>query len=385
MLYSHKKSSILITSALLYLFTLALVVTVFHLLSTKTDAKIFKYLPAVVMIYAFSMFLASLNTFASNSEINAIYKLTKSNLLPAMLFLMLLQIDFRHFFKLGKSLLIAYVLAVTSIALAFIIVALGFGFSPEMSAAFGALAGSWMGGTANMIAVGSALHVSESAFAYALVVDSMNYTLWVMLLLFLVPFAHIFNKFTKSNEKLAYLDEIGCACSMGAKRYWLLIAFALGVSLVSQVIATNFVLLNKTTTIVLLASLFGILGSFTKLKEINGSSEVATTMLYIIIALIGSKAVIESFSGLGMYVLAGFSILLIHATLMIIGAKIFKLDLFSVAVASLANIGGVASAPILAATYNKNLVSVGVLMAIMGYLIGTFGGLFVGNILIGIT
>jgi len=68
--------------------------------------------------------------------------------------------------------------------------------------------------------------------------------------------------------------------------------------------------------------------------------------------------------------------------LMIIGAKIFKLDLFSVSVASLANIGGVASAPILAAAYDKSLVSIGVLMAIMGYIIGTFGGLVVGNILI---
>jgi len=374
----------LITSPIAYLLVLSLVVTIFHLLDSKTEFKLFKYIPAVVMIYAFSMFLASVNIFASNENINAIYKLTKTNLLPAMLFLMLLQVDFRHFFKLGKSLLISYVLAVLSIAFAFIVVSSLFNFNPQMSAAFGALAGSWMGGTANMIAVGSALHVPEDAFAYALVVDSVNYTLWVMLLLFLVPFANIFNKFTKSDENLAYLGEIGCACSMGAKRYWLLIALALGASLLSQIIATKFVFLNATTSMVLLSSLFGILGSFTKLKEINGSSEVATTMLYIIIALIGSKAVIDNFSGLGLYVFAGFTILVIHALIMIVGAKIFKLDLFSITVASLSNIGGVASAPILAATYNKNLVSVGVLMAIMGYLIGTFGGLFVGNILVGL-
>ena len=236
-----------------------------------------------------------------------------------------------------------------------------------------------------MIAVGSALEVSESAFAYALVVDSVNYTLWVMLLLFLVPFAGVFNKFTKSDENLAYLGEIGCACSMGAPRYWLLIALGLLVSFIAQVIAENFVILNQTTTVVLLASLFGVLGSFSKLREINGSSEVATTMLYIIIALIGSKAVIESFSGLGIYVFAGFVILVIHAIIMIVGARIFKLDLFSIAVASLSTIGGVASAPILAATYNKSLVSVGVLMAIMGYIIGTFGGLLVGNILVSVS
>jgi len=372
----------LISSPLLYLFTLAFIATAFSLLDSKVKLRIFKYIPAVVMIYASSMILAAMGTFEYNEEINAIYKLTKTNLLPAMLFLMLLQVDFRHFFKLGKSLLISYILAVTSLAFAFVVVALIFDFNQDMSSAFGALAGSWMGGTANMIAVGSALEVSEEAFAYALVVDSVNYTLWVMLLLFLVPFANVFNKFTKSDENLAYLGEIRCACTMGAKRYWLLIAIALVVSLVSQVLAEYIEFLNATTTIVLLATAFGILGSFTKLRSLNGSTEVATSMLYIIIALIGSKAIFESFSGLGVYVFAGFIILLIHAIIMVIGAKIFKLDLFSIAVSSLSNIGGVASAPILAAAYNKSLVSIGVLMAIMGYLIGTFGGLIVGNILI---
>ena len=371
-----------ITSPLFYLFTLAFIATFFHLLEQKTELKVFKFIPAVVMIYASTMFLASVGVFQSNEKIDAIYSLTKTNLLPAMLFLMLLQVDFRHFFRLGKSLLISYVLALISLTFGFVIVSLIFDFNSDMASAFGALAGSWMGGTANMIAVGSALGVSQEAFGYALVVDSVNYTLWVMLLLFLVPFSHIFNKFTKSHENMAYISDIGCACSMGAKKYWLLIFLALLVSLASQLLREYIEILNKTTTIVLLASLFGVLGSLTRLKEVNGSSEIATTMLYIIIALIGSKAVFDSFSGLGIYVLAGFVILLIHAFIMLIGAKIFRLDLFSIAVASLSNIGGVASAPILAATYNKSLVSVGVLMAIMGYLIGTFGGLLVGNILI---
>lgn len=372
----------MISNPLLYLFVLALIATAFNTLESKTNFKVFKYVPAVVMIYAFSMFLASVGTFDYNDEINTIYKLTKTNLLPAMLFLMLLRVDFRHFFKLGKSLIISYILAILSLACGFILVSIIFNFDNEMASAFGALAGSWMGGTANMIAVGSALGVSQEAFGFALIVDSVNYTLWVMLLLFLVPFAKVFNHFTKSDENMAYLGEIGCACNMGAKRYWLLIFFAIVVSAISQLLATQIEFLNSTTTIVLLASTFGVLGSFTKLKEMNGSSEVATTMLYIIIALIGSKAIFESFSEVGVYVLAGFLILVIHAILMVVGAKIFKLDLFSIAVSSLSNIGGVASAPILAAAYNKSLVSVGVLMAIMGYLIGTFGGLVVGKILI---
>jgi len=371
----------LIDSPLLYLFIVAVSVTFFHLLATKTKLAIFRFVPAVVMIYAFMMLLASLGTFAQSEAITHIYKLTKTNLLPAMLFLMLLEIDFSHFLRLGKKLIIAYILAVGSIMVAFFLVASLFHFSKDMAGAFGALAGSWMGGTANMVAVGSALGVSEDAFAYALVVDSVNYTLWVMLLLFLVPFAKFFNRFTKSEENLAYLSEVGCACSMGAKRYWLLIGLALFVSLASQLLAQYVIILNTTTSMVLFATLFGVAASFTRLREINGSSEVATTMLYILIALIGSRAVIENFSGLGVYVLAGFTILLLHAVMMGMGAKIFRLDLFSISVASLANIGGVASAPILAATYDKKLVSIGVLMAIMGYLIGTFGGLFVGEVL----
>jgi len=371
-----------ISSPLVYLFTLAFVATFFNLLEKKTKLKIFKFVPAVVMIYACSMFLATMGVFERNDAINNIYALTKTNLLPAMLFLMLLQIDFSHFFKLGRSLLISYTLAVISLACGFIIVSVVFNFNQESASAFGALAGSWMGGTANMIAVGSALEVSQEAYGYALIVDSVNYTLWVMLLLFLVPFASVFNRFTDAKRNEAIFSQIGCACTMGAKRYWLLIFLALVISLVSQMIATHVEVLNKTTTVVLLATVFGVLGSFTKLKSMNGSSEVATTMLYVLIALIGSKAVFESFSEVGVYVFAGFSILVIHALIMVLGAKIFKLDLFSIAVASLANIGGVASAPILAAAYNKSLVSVGVLMAIMGYLIGTFGGLFVGNILV---
>ena len=375
----------LITSPLFYLFTLAMLVTFFYLLESRSSLKIFEYIPAIVFIYGVSMLLASLGFFETNDAIYELYKRLKTNLLPAMLFLMLLQVDFRAFFKLGNSLIIAYLLALFSLGVAFVGVAVVFDFSPEIAAAFGALAGSWMGGTANMIAVGTALGVSEDAFAYALVVDSVNYTLWVMLLLFIVPFAKLFNSFTKSDVRLYALGEIGCACNVGTKRYWLLIAFALFISFLAQYLATFISFINATTTVVLLASLFGVLGSMSRLRNLNGSSEVATSMLYILIALIGSQAVIESFSGLGVYVLAGFSILLVHGLLMLLGARLFRLDLFSVSVASLANIGGVASAPILAATYNKSLVSIGVLMAIMGYLIGTFGGLFIGNILLAIS
>lgn len=373
----------MITEPLSYLLILALIATLLSGLEQKTKWSFFKFVPAVVLIYAFAMFFASFGLWESNKEISDVYKLAKTNLLPAMIFLMLLQVDIREFLKLGKKLIIAYSLAVLSIAFAFIFVSLTLSLDQDMLAAFGALAGSWMGGTANMVAVGAALGVSDEAFGYALIVDSFNYTFWVALLLFAVGFANVFNKFADAKPSEDIVNKIGCSCNMGAKRYWLLIVLSLAVSFISQVISHNVSIINSTTTMVITATLIGVFGSFTKLRELGGSSEVATSMLYMLVALIGSRAVFESFEGVGFYVFVGFMILVVHAIIMIIGAKIFKLDLFSISVASLSNIGGVASAPILAAAYNKSLVGVGVLMAIMGYIIGTFGGLFVGNILLG--
>lgn len=375
----------MISSPFFYLLSLAFIVTLFYLLESKVKLRLFEYIPGVVLIYAVSMLFASLGLFEKNEALQNIYTLTKTNLLPAMIFLMLLRIDLPAFARLGRALILAYILALLSLALAFIVVVYAFGFAPQSAAAFGALAGSWMGGVANMISVGEALGVSESAFAYIFVVDSVNYTLWVMFLLLIVPLAKKFNSYTNATQKPRDLDRLACACTMGAPRYWLLIALALGVSLLSQLFASWFVLLNSTTTMVLFATVLGVIGSMTPMKNMAGSQELATTMLYSIIALIGSQAVIESFSGIGVYVAAGFLILILHATIMVIGAKLLRIDLFTIAVASLANIGGVASAPILAASYHKSLVGVGVLMAIMGYLVGTFGGLLVGNILVEIS
>lgn len=373
----------MIASPLLYLLSLAFLVALIMFVEQRSRLKLFQFLPAVVMIYLLSMALASFGAFAQNEAIDAVYENAKKYLLPAMLFLMLLQVDIRDFFKLGKSLLIAYALAIFSIVFGFVTVSWAFSFDADMAGAFGALLGSWTGGMANMVAVGTALGVSQEAFGYALIVDSVNYTIWMMFLLFLTPFAHAFNNFTASHAQMAKLEAFNRVPLAQKKRYGLLLFLSALVSMsVHFLAASGFEILNYTTTTVILATVLGILGSFTKLKTINGSSLIGSVMLFMLIALIGSKALFENFSGVGVYVFAGFCILVIHTLMMVVGAKVFKLDLFSIAVASLANIGGVASASILAATYNKALVGVGVLMAVMGFIIGTFVGLMVGNFLI---
>jgi len=139
--------------------------------------------------------------------------------------------------------------------------------------------------------------------------------------------------------------------------------------------------LTTTTWIVIIATLTGISFAMTPLAKISGSSELANIMLYLIVALIASRANFTELTQAPLYIFAGFVIIAIHTTIMVIFAKLFKLDLFSLGVASLANIGGVASAPILASAYSKALIPIGVLMAMMGYILGTFGGLMVGKVL----
>jgi uncharacterized membrane protein len=143
--------------------------------------------------------------------------------------------------------------------------------------------------------------------------------------------------------------------------------------------------MTTTTWTVLIVTIFGVIAALTPMGRMSGSAEVATVMLYIIVALIASRADFADLTKAPIYILAGLVILAVHAALMTLVAKLFKLDLFTCGIASLANIGGVASAPILAAAYSQALIPIGVLMAMLGYIVGTGGGLLVGRILFGIS
>ena len=115
--------------------------------------------------------------------------------------------------------------------------------------------------------------------------------------------------------------------------------------------------------------------------KIKGTEEISNVMLYIVIALIASRADLGAVGNAPIWLLAGFVILLIHVAIMIALAKILKLDIFTCCVASLANIGGTATAPVLAGAYSNALVPVGIMMALLGYVIGTGGGLVVANLM----
>ena len=375
----------MITTPLLYLFSIALLAALLGTLEKVTKHKVFTFLPAVVLIYAAAMLLAQLGLWQESSAVHDSYKNVKTVLLPAMLFVMLLQIDLKAFMGLGRSLIIAYVTSVLSLSFAFIALFWLFSLNQDAAGVFATLAGSWTGGTANMLAVAGALDVREELMGYALIVDSIDYTLWVMTLLFLVAFAPAFNRWTKAPLRFKMLDEDKQEKQkIQLLPLILLFIFSIAIAYISNTLASLLSGLSQTTWSVLFATLFGLIGSRTPLKKIIGSPALSSAMLMFLIALIGSQAHLRGFGEVPLYLGVGLLILVLHAAIMVIVAKLFRLDLFSIGVASLANIGGVASAPILAAAYHRSLIGIAVLMAIMGYLIGTFAGLAIGYILQGI-
>lgn len=382
----------MIDNGFTYLTVLILIASSVVYIEKKSAYRLFDYLPAIVIIYFTVMVLSTLGLWEKSDSINYTYKTLKSNLLPAMIFLMLLSADMREIVKLGSKMLFTFILASFSIAVGFIGMFALFHtyFDPNAWKAFAALCGSWMGGTANMVAIQGALNLPDSAMGYTLLIDSVDYAIWVMLLLALVPFAHRFNRWSKSDTSI--IDEVGAKLEAKERAkepvdfasLFLLLGISLLVSAFSQYISvylptTSFV--TTTTWIVIISTLLGIIFAMTPIAKISGSSEIANIMLYLLVALIVSRANLGELTQAPLYIIAGFVILLIHLILMLIFAKLFKLDLFTIGIASLANIGGVASAPILASAYSKALIPIGVLMAMLGYIMGTFGGLMVGKAL----
>lgn len=383
----------MIQSGFMYVAFLIFFAGVVVLAEKKTKAKLFKYVPAVVLIYFIAMLLSTLGLWEKTDEINSYYSTVKGNLLPAMIFLMLLRCDLRKIIKLGPKMLLTFFAAAISIGIGFIVtfaIFRGF-YEPDTWQSFAALAGSWMGGTGNMVAVQQALSLPDSSLGYTLLMDSIDYSIWVMILLALVPFADRFAKWTKADTKV--LDEVGAELEKSEENNRKVIEFSdlillLGMSLFISAISISVGnmlpssdFFSGTTWTVLIVTVLGVIGAMTPLAKLPGSSQISNVMLYTIVALIASRANFAELGQAPLYIFSGFVILAIHAIILAILAKIFKLDLFTCGIASLANIGGVASAPILAASYSQTLIPIGVLMAMIGYIVGTGGGLLVGRIL----
>lgn len=382
-----------ITDGFTYIAVLVALGGVLKLLERNSNGRFFEYVPAIVLLYFGVMLLSTFGLWTRNAEITASYSAVKNNLLPAMIFLMLLKSDLRQIRKLGRKMLIGFFAASITIAIGF---AVSFAIfhnylAPDAWKTFAALSGSWMGGTGNMAAIQGALQVPDSSMGYTLLIDSIDYAIWVVLLLALVPYARIFNRWSRADTEA--LDLVGERLNKhGAPDERPIeltdLLFLTGLALLVSAVVQHFAadlptgsFMTSTTWTVLIVTVAGVVGAMTPLGRMSGSMEIAAVMLYVIVALIASRANFAELTQAPAYILSGLLILVIHGILLALVARVFRLDLFTCGVASLANIGGVASAPILAAAYSQALVPIAVLMAMLGYIIGTGGGLLVGRML----
>ena len=357
----------------------------------------FKYIPALVIIYFGAMILSTLGVWDMNVEsVSKARSVLKDAILPSMIFLMLLRADLRDIAKLGPRMIISFFTATFTIMIGFVVAFLIFKGSLASNAplTFGALAGSWVGGTQNMVAVQQAVGLEGSGMGYTLLIDSIDYSIWIMFLLFLVPFANKFNKWTKADtSKIDNINEhLTAKFSTISKEItfqdiFFLLSVSLGVTAVTGIMGNELVkvpalaFMGATGWTIIITTILGVIFAMTPLARIPGSPEVSNVLLYMLIGLIASNANFMELTQAPAYILAGFVILIIHGVLMAIIGKVFKLDLFTCGIASLSNIGGVASSPVLAAAYSQSLVPIAVLMALIGVITGTFFGIGVATFL----
>ncbi|TLM65531.1 MAG: DUF819 family protein [Deltaproteobacteria bacterium] len=347
----------------------------------------FDLLPAVFWIYFLPMLAATFGLLPAQSPV---YGLITTYLLPASLVLLLLPVDLRAILRLGPKALAVFFLGAAGIiagtVLAFALVKPLVG--TEFWAGFGALSASWTGGSANMIAVKEALAVPDAVFAPMVIVDTVVPYLWMGLLIALVGRQEACDRWLRADR--AVLDDLGArvaqhVASHSGRRTAGGIALALLVAAAASAPAHLLAgelpqvpdVVSRYSWTILLVTAAGLALSLSPARRLEraGATRTGYDLLYLVLTAIGAKASVASIGSAAVLIGAGLLIVLVHAAVLLLGARLLRVPMFLVAAASQANIGGVASAPVVAEVYHPGLASVGLLLAILGNIVGTWLGI----------
>jgi len=386
--------SVLVSSPIGVLAVLCAVAAFFFLLAQVTEAKLFNYIPPLLFIYATPVFLSNLpiggHTVIPNSSI--IYTGLSKFALPVFIVLMLIKVNVPAIVKvMGKGVLVMLMGTAGVMVGGVVSYIIVHGWLPEDSwKGVGTLAGSWIGGTANMLATKEILDASETQFTLAIVADNVIYIVWLPLLLMSRDFADKFNKWARvPADRLAAMDaaaemhiEEDHAPTM--QQYLYLAAVVLGVTALGHALAPPISgwiadsspgmagIFSETTTRILLVTTIALILSTTPISRLPNSTAIGTALVYIFVAGMGARAVVSGLGDAPAFVLGAFIWISIHGMFMLAGAWLFRVDVHSVAIASAANIGAAASAPIVAAHHRPNLVPASILLALLGYALGNY-------------
>lgn len=379
----------LITSPVGVLAVLSFVAAFFFMLEQKTHAKLFQYVPPLLFIYATPVFLNNFDVIPSSSPI---YSGLSAYLLPAFIVLMLIKVNVPAVIKvMGKGVLVMLMGTAGVMVGAVVAYLLVHGFlSDDAWKGYGALAGSWIGGTANMAATAEMLGTSEEQFGLAVIADNVIYIVWLPLLLMSRDFADRFNEWARvPADRLESMDaaaevhvEDDHAPTM--PQYLFLLAIVIGVTWIGTSLAPGIAewiasmspglgtVFSVTTTRILLVTTLALLLSTTAVSRLPNSTAMGTALIYVFVAGMGARASVAGLAEAPMFVAGAFVWISIHGLFCLAGAWLFRVDIHSVAIASAANIGAAASAPIVAAHHRPNLVPASILMALLGYALGNY-------------
>lgn len=388
--------------------------------------KFYKIVPGLFMAYMVPALLTTSGLIASEwttiletgetiEQSSNLYYVASRYLLPAALVLMTLSIDLKAVFNLGWKALIMFFTGTIGIVIggpiAILLVA---AIAPEVVGGAGpdavwrglsTLAGSWIGGGANQTAMLEIYGYNQSEYGKMVFVDIFVANVWMAIILIGIGRRKVLNKWLKAdtssieelkekvssfadsvkrNPSLTDIMVIG-AISFGAVSFAHIGASFLGplfsdiVTSIESVQTRNMLtfLSSKFFWMISIATLIAILLSYTKIKNYEGAgaSKFGSVFIYILVATIGMKIDIRSvFESPGLIVV-GLIWMTIHALMLIGVAKLIKAPYFFLAVGSQANVGGAASAPIVASAFHPSLATVGVLLAVLGYAVGTIAAI----------
>jgi len=375
----------------------------------------YRFVPALLLCYFLPALLHWPLGLISGDH-SQLYFVASRYLLPASLILLCLSIDFKGLINLGPKALIMFFAATLGIIIggpiALLVVS---AVAPDIIAAnpddiwrgLATVAGSWIGGGANQTAMKEIYQVDDNLFASMLVVDVVVANIWMGFLLYganisqkidnwlqadasaIEDLKERIKSYRASIEKVPTTTDVfvlmGVAFGGVALSHWVSDLMVPYMGARKEILAAwN---LNSLTSgffwLVVAATTFGLLLSFTKLRRLEGvgASRWGSVFIYILVATIGMKMNLrEVFENLDLFAI-GIIWMLVHVSILLIVAKLIKAPFFFVAVGSQANVGGAASAPIVASAFSPSLAPVGVLMAVLGYALGTYGAIICAQLM----
>lgn len=369
----------------------------------------YRYVPPLLLCYFLPALLYWPLGLISGEE-SKLYNMAADYLLPAALVLLCLSIDFKGILALGPKALIMFLTATLGIVLGGpVALLLVTNIAPNLISAnpdelwrgLSTIAGSWIGGGANQTAMKEIFNVQDNLFAAMIVVDVVVANIWMGFLLYGASISNRLDRWLRADNsaienlrvkvenyqasvaKIPTLTETFVLLAVGfgavALAHWGADTIAPWMGQHAETLKAWKLtsLLSDFFWLVVLATTFGLILSFTRARQLEGvgASRFGSLFIYILVATIGMKMNLgEVLQNLGLFAV-GLTWMAVHVTLLIIVAKIIRAPFFFVAVGSQANVGGAASAPIVASAFSPALAPVGVLLAVLGYALGTYGAL----------